>query len=201
MHKREVTKPSIMQRKKGKMMNKYNVTGDEIVALLGKSESDDKVLDLFEKLEIDRSTLDRDELGDYRIELEEEIGLTLFFSSVIPKSWKSKEYYIGGQYLIDAVFDYYFEPLPFGLNDENNLEEIIVKLGKEPNYISISDETKLDWIYKDIGTLSIEFEDESLSSIYTMHVRTYEDPLENWDSDEDGDEDNGWNTVIKPYKR
>ena len=180
-------------------MNKYNVTGDEIVALLGRSESDEKVLDLFEKLEIDRSEIERDELGDYRIDLEESIGLTLRFSSVVPESLNLEEY-IGGQYLVQITFDYYFKPLPYNLDDEYNIDKIVEILRKEPNYISIDDPSSLYWFYEDLGWLSIEFEDESLSSIYYVDIKPYEDPVENWEIDDDGFE-NGFNTIMKPFKR
>jgi hypothetical protein len=182
-------------------MNKYNVTGDEIVALLGRSESDDKVLDLFEKLEIDRSEIERDEdINTFDIDLREEIGLTLTFDYSLKEEYRIPKY-IGGNYLVQVTFDYYFKPLPYTLDDGYNLDKVVEVLGKEPNYISIDDSSSLYWFYEDLGWLSIEFEDESLSSIYYVDVKPYEDPLETWDMDEDGDEDNGFNTIIKPFKR
>jgi len=191
-----------MQRKKGKMMNKYNVTGDEIVALLGKSESDDKILDLFEKLEIDRSEIDRSEIESFDI-IDEDEGLFLTFNSTFSKQSMQNEY-IGGQYLTGISFEYNFEPLPYTLKDDYSLKEIINTLGREPNYIDIDDPSSLHWFYEDLGWLSIEFEDETLSSIYTMGISLYENPLDKWEStkDEEGvSEGDSFSEIIKPYKR
>ena len=176
-------------------MNKYNVTGDEIVTLLGRSETDDKILDLFEKLEIDSSEIERDEdIDSFDIELEEDIGLTLTFDASL-KEESCVPKYIGGQYLVQATFEYRFKPLPFGLDDEYNLETVITKLGEEPNYINIDNSSELYWFYEDLGWLSIEFEDESLTSIYYVDVKPFENPLEDWDGE------NGFNTIMKAFKR
>jgi len=183
-------------------MNKYNVTGDEIVALLGRSESDDKVLDLFEKLEIDRSEIERDEIGSYNI-IDEKEGLFLTFNTALPVQ-KGKEEHFGGQSLTGISFEYTFEPLPYGLKDEYNLDKIINILEKEPNYIDIDDPSSLHWFYADLGCFSIEFEDETCSSIYTIGVSPYENPLDRWEStkDEDGiSEGDGFSEIIKPFKR
>ena len=184
-------------------MNRYNVTGDEMVALLGRSESDDKVLDLFEKLEIDRSEIERCEYTDsFNIDDEEE-GFFLTFNSRFPTK-NTQEEYIGGQYLATVSFDYIFKPLPYSLDDAYDLDAIVNILNKEPNYIDIDDASSLHWFYEDLGWLAIEFEDESLSSIYTMGVSPYENPLDKWEStkDEEGvSEGNGFSEIIKPYKR
>jgi len=153
-------------------MNKYNVTGDEIVALLGKSESDDKVLDLFKKLEIDRSEIERDELGGFDIELEEEIGLGLSFNGSLDEEYCIPKY-IGGNYFVDCLFTYEFEPLPYGLKDDYDLDKVIEVLGKEPNFRLSHDKTACEWIYEDLGDIIIEFEDETLSSIYEVRVLVY----------------------------
>ena len=184
-------------------MNKYNVTGDEIVALLGRSESDDKVLDLFEKLEIDRSTIERGEYDDSLNIIDEDKGFFLTFNSILPKQNMQKEY-IGGQYLTGISFEYHFEPLPYNLDDEYDLDTIVNVLNKEPNYIDINDPSSLHWFYEDLGLLSIEFEDESLSSIYTMGVSPYENPLDKWEStrtEEGVSEGDGFGEIIKPFKR
>ena len=157
-------------------MNKYNVTADEIVALLGRSETDDKILDLFEKLEIDRSEIESDEDDDtFNIELEEDIGLGLTFNGSLNEKYCIPKY-IGGNYFVDCLFTYEFKPLPFGLNDEYNLEKVIEILGREPNFRLANDKTACEWIYEDLGDLIIEFEDETLSSIYEVRVLVYDNP-------------------------
>jgi len=185
-------------------MNKYNVTGDEIVALLARSESDDMILDLFEKLEIDRSEIERDEdIDSFDIDLEEEIGLVLTFDSSLEEKYCVPKY-IGGNYLVQVTFDYYFKPLPYNLDDAYDLDAIVNVLNKEPNYININDASRLYWFYEDLGWFTIEFEDESLSSIYSVDVKPYENPLDAWEStkDEEGvSKRDGFSEIIKPYKR
>jgi len=185
-------------------MNKYNVTGDEIVALLGRSESDDKVLDLFEKLEIDRSAIERGEYDNsFDIDLEEEIGLVLTFDTSLEEKYCIPKY-IGGQYLVQVTFDYYFKPLPYNLDDEYDLDTIVDVLNKEPNYINLNDDSRLYWFYEELGWLTIEFEDESLSSIYSVDVKPYENPLDKWEStrtEEGVSEGDGFGEIIKPFKR
>ena len=157
-------------------MNKYNVTGDEIVALLSRSESDDKVLDLFEKLEIDRSAIERGEYDNsFDIDLEEEIGLVLTFNTSLEEKYCIPKY-IGGNYFVDCLFTYEFEPLPYGLKDDYDLDKVIKTLGKVPNFRLSHDETACEWIYEDLGDIIIEFEDETLSSIYEVRVIVYDNP-------------------------
>ena len=150
--------------------------GDEIVALLGVSESDDRMLDLFEKLGVDKNEFDRDEDdGAFWIELEEEMGLELEFSDAVPKELKNPQY-IGGQYLVDISFYENNTFLPYGLQMEDSLETVEQKLNKKVNYMYPDDTTVLLWIYEDIGELGIEFKDNSFNNIEYVGVSLYEDP-------------------------
>jgi len=170
-------------------------TGDEIVALLGISESDDRMLDMFEALGVNKDEFERDEdVGSFWVDLEDEIGLMLTFNSSLPEQYRIPNHE-GGQYLVGIMFDYNFKPLPYQLLEDNNLDIVEEKLNEKPNFISIDDSSRLQWVYENLNWLTIEFEDDTYSSIYSVGLSIFEDPIENWDGN------NGFNTIIKPFKR
>jgi len=165
-------------------------SGDEIVTLLGISESDDKILDLFEALEVDKDNLERDEDdGSFWIELED-IGLSLEFNNMIPEKYRNPQY-IGGQYLVNVSLNYNFKPFPYGLTDEDSLDIIEKKLNARANYVLVDDNSTLVWLYEDLGDILIEFEDETWTSIIEIRLSLYQEPSKSDDFDE----------VMKPFKR
>ena len=167
------------------------VTGDEIVSLLGVSESDDRMLDLFDKLGVNKDEFERDEDdGSFWIDLEEEMGLSFEFSNVIPEEYRNPQY-IGGQYLVSISMDYNFKPLPYNLLDTDDLDTIEKKLNRQANYILIDDNSSLVWLYEDLGDILIEFEDETWKSIVEIRCSIYIAPEMSDDFDE----------VLKPFKR
>jgi hypothetical protein len=154
------------------------VTGDEIVSLLGASESDDRMLDLFDKLGVDKDKFERDEDdGSFWIDLEEEMGLELQFDSTIPEELRNPRH-IGGQYLVDVSFYKNNTFLPYGLEIQDSLERVELKLSKKANFIYAEDDAILLWIYEDLGEFSVEFEDNSYSRIDYISVNLYQNPTE-----------------------
>jgi hypothetical protein len=150
--------------------------GDEIVTLLGVSESDDRMLDLFEKLGVDKNEFERDEDdGAFWVELEEEMGLELEFSDAVPKKLKDPQY-IGGQYLVDITFYENCTFFPYGLRKEDSLTIVEEKINKKANYMSAEDDSILQWIYEDIGDLGIDFKDNTYKNMEGMGVSLYENP-------------------------
>jgi len=171
-------------------MQEDKIIGNEIVSLMGFSESDDRMLDLFEKLGVDKNEFDRDEDdGSFRIDLEDEKGLILSFDSSTPIEIKNSKY-IGGQYLACIFFYYDFELLPYGLQELDSLEIIENKIGKKANYINKENKEKLYWMYKDLMWFTIIFEDETYSEINTIQINYYSNP-----------EDSEMLEIMEPFKR
>lgn len=163
------------------------INGTEIIKLVGVSETDVRVLDLISLLGIDRCKVERDEIGDYRIELEDEMGLDLRFSSVIPTEMEQRKENTGGLYLVDADFNDECDFLPFGITIEDNLEIVEGKIGKKANYVEVIDENldtdeddipsyTLYWMYEDLGWLTIQFDESDYSNIFNINCQPYEDP-------------------------
>ena len=153
-------------------------TGEEIVALLGVSESDDKMLDLFEKLGIDNDEFERDEDdGAFWIDLEDKMGLELEFSDAIPEEFRNPQY-IGGQFLVDISFYENNTFLPYGLKMGDSLETIERKLGKKANYVATEDNDILIWLYECIPEINIDFKDNSYKKMEGMSMLLYEDSAE-----------------------
>jgi hypothetical protein len=152
------------------------IIGDEIISLLGVSESDDRMLNLFDALGVDKDAFERDEdIGSFWVELEDEMGLELEFNDSISEKYRKPEY-IGGQYLVDISFYKNSIFLPYGLKIQDSLEIIEKKLQRDANYIYSEDECILLWIYEDLGEFSIEFENNSYKNIEYISVNLYQDP-------------------------
>ena len=155
--------------------------GTEIIRLIGLPESDDKVLDLIEALEIDVSKIERDEDdGSYWIELSDTLGIDLSFND-IAFSEKQKDLNIGGLYLNDINFQSDYNFLPYGIQINDTLEIVENKIGKKANYIRLEengepDEEVLYWIYENLGVFSVQFEDNQQKSIMIIDIMPYEDP-------------------------
>lgn len=179
---------------------KKQPTGNDIVKLLGYSESSNEVLDLFDALGIDKSEIERDEDDDsFDIIIQEgdddTEGTAISFDNSLPEKYR-KTKNIGGQFLNYIEFDYNFTPLPYGLIDEDSLEIIEEKLGRKANYIDIDDADILHWIYEDFGWLTITFEENSnYTSVMMVQLNVYDNPEEKSEGFDDID------LAIKPYKR
>ena len=163
-------------------------TGDELLALLGLSESDERILNLFESLEIKRDEIEVDEdIGSFWVDFEDDYGFALSFSDVLPASFITN-IDIGGNYLVYVYFDYSFHALPYGIEDTDNLEMIEEKLEKKANYIDKDDDTKLTWIYEDLGVLTIEFQDNKYKEVINIIINLYEEPK-------------AWLDALSPFKK
>jgi hypothetical protein len=150
--------------------------GDEIVALLGVSESDDRMLDVFDKLGVDKNEFERDEDdGAFWIELENEMGLELEFSDAVPKELKDPQY-IGGQYLVDISFYENNTFLPYGLKMGDSLKTIEEKIGRKANYVATEDDCILTWLYEDMPEIDIDFKNNAYDGMEGMGFMLYEEP-------------------------
>lgn len=172
----------------------YTPTGDELVTLMGLSESDDRILDLFDKMGIKLEDIERDkDIGDFMIDYIDKYGFALEFSSILPANFTLENG--GGNYFIYINFNYIFNALPYEIDDKDNLETIEKKLGKKANYISKRDETELAWIYEDLGVFTVEFEDSNHTEIMNIIINLYEDPHLDYPKGQ------GWLDVYKPFER
>jgi len=151
----------------------YIPTGDELLPLIGLSESDDKILDLFDKMDVKMDEIERDEdIDSFTIDYEDEYGFSLRFYKVDDGDYVIDNS-IGGNYLTSVFFDYSCEDLPYGIDDEDNLEVVEQKIGKKANYINKDDQTLLCWLYEDIGFIVIEFQETSYDELMKIIVSPY----------------------------
>ena len=180
-------------------MKKLN--GTEIVKLVGLPETDDRVLDLIELLDVDVSEIERDEDTDsYWIDLSDEIGLTLSFNSTII-SREQEENNIGGLFLYDITFDENCMFLPFNIDINDTLEVIEEKIGLKANYESIQkdederDEDEiptytLNWVYEELGWLAIQFFEPTFTELAAVYVMVY-----------DNINPESYKEIMKPFER
>jgi hypothetical protein len=149
--------------------------GDELIALLGVSESDDRMLDLFDKLGVDKNEFERDEIdGAFWVELEE-MGLQLEFNDAVPKELKDPQY-IGGQYLVEITFYENNTFLPYGLKMGDSLKKIEEKIGRKANYIATEYDNILIWLYENMPEMDINFKNNTYDCMEEICFLLYEDP-------------------------
>ncbi|SFV64363.1 hypothetical protein MNB_SM-4-1155 [hydrothermal vent metagenome] len=153
-----------------------SINGNEIIKLIGLPESDDKVLDLFEDLGVNRPEIDEDDCME-DINLKEKYGLNLAFDDNILTEMQ-KNYSGGGFFLCNIVFYSSCNFLPFGLNENDDLETIQKKIEKKANYSDTEDELNIYWFYPDLGWFTVYFTDNNFNKIAAISLKTYEDPTD-----------------------
>jgi hypothetical protein len=150
------------------------LNGNEILKLIGLSESDDRVLDLIEALGADRPEIDEyEQMED--VDVEDKYGLSLSFNDIIITE-AQRNSAIGGFFVSEIAFYPNCPFLPFGLSGSDNLKTCEEKIGKKANYSSNKDNTKMYWFYEDLGWFTIFFTDETHNEIEVITLKTYEDP-------------------------
>jgi len=143
---------------------------DEMIMLLGLPEHDDNILDILEYIGEDSETI---EINSEKV--EEKYGFLFSFDYEILTE-KQKKDTSGAKFLNQISFTYMFEKLPLNLNDTDNYNTIVKKLGIDAKYICQDDKNTLYWMFKEKGyMLVIIFEDERLEEVYELIFNTYEE--------------------------
>jgi len=137
-------------------MNK--LAAEEIINLLFLPMSDEKLLDIFEKLNIEVPVLDEEyEMeGSVWTEGEETSGIAIEFT-------KPNDYSEDADPIVKQI-DFYNEfkvSFPFGLHKEDSLETVIKKIGRNPDFCN----KRMSWSKQWVSPL------RDMEIVYAVHFK------------------------------
>lgn len=186
-HKKQMLRHPILSSPLTFEIVDISLKGEDIVKLIGLSLKDDKILNTLSSLDYEVPLYDSSDQSFYS---EGNKGVTFSFQ---PSDTNN------GLNLNSIEFDDSYILPPFGIQETDNLDIVEKKIGRKANYVSINDEFgegeipsyTLYWNYKDLGSLTIQFDKNDYSGVWSISTRLYE----NYDNDE------GWRKLIAPFKR